>query len=128
MSKTASNVKMTQKEIQEYQEAFSFFDTDRDGYINTTEVGKVMRSVGLYPTEAELQQITKSNRNKIDFNEFLNYASKNIVENKVNEQQMREAFKMVSFFFVNFNCFRQLFYCFFNSTSSLIYMEMVWLI
>lgn len=98
MSKTASNVKMTQKEIQEYQEAFSFFDTDRDGYINTTEVGKVMRSVGLYPTEAELQQITKSNRNKIDFNEFLNYASKNIVENKVNEQQMREAFKMVSFF------------------------------
>lgn len=98
MSKTASNVKMTQKEIQEYQEAFSFFDTDHDGFINTTEVGKVMRSLGLYPTEGELQQITKSNRNKIDFNEFLNYASKNMVDNKVNEQQMREAFKMVIYF------------------------------
>ena len=54
----------------------------------------MMRSVGLYPSEAELQQITKSTRNKVDFNEFLNLASKNIVDNKINEQQMREAFKM----------------------------------
>jgi calmodulin len=95
MSKTStSSVKMTQKEIQEYQEAFSFFDSDQDGFITIQDVGKVMRSVGLYPSEAELQQIAKSTRNKVDFNEFLNLASKNIVDNKINEQQMREAFKM----------------------------------
>lgn len=95
MNKSSSNsVKMSQKEIQEYQEAFSFFDADHDGFITIQEVGKVMRSVGLYPSEAELQQISKSARNKVDFNEFLNLASKNIVDNKINEQQMREAFKM----------------------------------
>jgi len=59
-----------------------------------TDVGKVMRAVGLYPSEAELFQITKSSRNKIDFNEFLNIASKNVTDNKLTEQQMRESFKM----------------------------------
>ena len=53
-----------------------------------------MRSVGLYPSEAELLQITKSSRNKIDFNEFLNIASKNVIDNKLTEPQMRESFKM----------------------------------
>ena len=32
---------------------------------------------------------------KVDFNEFLEFASKNIIDNKINENQMREAFKMV---------------------------------
>ena len=90
------NIKLTQREIQEYQEAFGFYDADHDGFITIQEVGKVMRSVGLYPSEAELQTINKSNRNKVDFNEFMEFASKNIVDNKVNENQMREAFKMVS--------------------------------
>jgi len=90
------SIKLSQREIQEYQEAFGFYDADRDGYITIQEVGKVMRSVGLYPSEAELQAISKSNRNKVDFNEFLEFASKNIVDNKVNETQMREAFKMAS--------------------------------
>lgn len=53
-----------------------------------------MRSVGLYPSEAELLQIAKSSRNKIDFNEFLNIASKNQTDNKLSEQQMRESFKI----------------------------------
>ena len=94
MSKSNSNVKLSQKEIQDYQEAFNFFDSDKDGFITIQEVGKVMRSIGLYPSEEELAQISKSTRSKVDFNEFLNLASKNIVENKINEQQMREAFKV----------------------------------
>ena len=95
MSRSSGNIKLSQKDIQEYQEAFGFFDADRDGYITIQEVGKVMRSVGLFPSEAELQQINKLNRNKVDFNEFLDFATRNIVDNKINENQMREAFKMV---------------------------------
>lgn len=94
MSKSNSSVKLSQKEIQDYQEAFNFFDSDKDGYITLKEVGSVMRSIGLYPSEEELIQISKSTRTKVDFNEFLNLASTNIVENKINEQQMREAFKV----------------------------------
>ncbi|RNA29623.1 calmodulin [Brachionus plicatilis] len=94
MSKSASNVKLSQKEIQDYQEAFSFFDDDKDGLISIQEVGKVMRSIGLYPSEHELLEISKITRSKVNFNEFLNLASRNIVDNKINEQQMQEAFRM----------------------------------
>jgi calmodulin len=87
--------KLSQAELEEYQEAFAYFDTDHDGLIAINEIGKVMRAIGLYPSEAELSQIVKtSTRNKIDFREFLAYASKNNVDNKLNETQMREAFKV----------------------------------
>ena len=63
--------------MQEYQEAFRYYDTDHDGFIGVAEVGKVMRAIGLYPSEAELAQFAKTaSRNKIDFNEFLAHASK----------------------------------------------------
>ena len=98
--------KLSSKEMQEYQEAFRYYDTDHDGFIGAAEVGKVMRAIGLYPSEAELAQFAKtaSSRNKIDFNEFLAHASRNHVDNKLNETQMREAFKMFDNFgngFVN---------------------------
>lgn len=89
-----SSFKLSQKELQEYQEAFSFFDKDRDGYVNTKEVGQIMRSVGLYPSEAELEELKRTGRNKFDFNEFINIAAKNMSDNKVNANQMREAFRI----------------------------------
>ena len=55
-----ANFKLSPKELQEYQEAFGFFDKDRDGYVTIKEVGQIMRSVGLYPSEAELEEIKKS--------------------------------------------------------------------
>ena len=66
-----SNFKLSQKELQEYQEAFSFYDTDRDGFVSVKEIGQIMRSVGLYPSEAELEELKKGGRNKFDFNEFV---------------------------------------------------------
>ena len=79
-----SNFKLSQKELQEYQEAFSFYDTDRDGFVSVKEIGQIMRSVGLYPSEAELEELKKGGRNKFDFNEFINIASRNMTDNKVN--------------------------------------------
>lgn len=89
-----NNVKLSPQELHEYQEAFGFYDRDRDGLISISEVGQIMRAVGLYPSEAELQEIAKSGRNKFNFNEFLNLASKNIIDNKISETKMREAFKV----------------------------------
>ena len=39
----------------EFQETFNLFDKDRDGTITVTELSTVMRSLGKYPTEEELQ-------------------------------------------------------------------------
>jgi Ca2+-binding EF-hand superfamily protein len=89
-----SELKLSPKELQEYQEAFDFFDTHKQGCVQAADVGKVMRAVGLNPSETELEAIMRSAKTKIDFNEFLHLASKNVIENRVNEQQIREAFKM----------------------------------
>ena len=43
--------------LSEYKEAFSLFDRDGDGYITTSELGIVMRSLGQNPTEAELNDM-----------------------------------------------------------------------
>jgi Ca2+-binding EF-hand superfamily protein len=47
-------------DLYEYQEAFAYFDRDRDGRINGEEFGRVLRAVGHAPTEAELAAMRKA--------------------------------------------------------------------
>ena len=46
--------KLTEKQVEEFQEAFTVFDKERVGNITTKELGMVMRSLEQNPTEAEL--------------------------------------------------------------------------
>lgn len=41
----------------EIKEAFQVFDKDGSGFINSRELGMVMRSLGQNPTEAELMEM-----------------------------------------------------------------------
>ena len=41
----------------ELQEAFRLFDQDGDGIVSSKDIGCVMRSLGMAPTEAELQEM-----------------------------------------------------------------------
>jgi len=41
----------------EVREAFELFDKDHSGYINSKELGMVMRSLGQNPTEQELMDM-----------------------------------------------------------------------
>lgn len=45
---------MSEEQINEYKEAFTLFDKDNDGTISKDELGTVMRSLGLNPTELEI--------------------------------------------------------------------------
>ena len=49
------NVNISEDEMKEYREIFSFFDYDGGGTITTVELGQVMRRFGWNPTEGDLQ-------------------------------------------------------------------------
>ena len=46
---------LSARDIREYYDAFSEFDKDRNGSINTSELGNVFRSLGENPTSMELE-------------------------------------------------------------------------
>ena len=50
----ANTLGLTEKQVCEVKEAFAFFDRDADGVISTNELGKLMRSLGKMPSEAEV--------------------------------------------------------------------------
>lgn len=43
--------------VVEYQEAFNLYDKDKDGIIATQKLGRVLRAMGLNPTELEIQEM-----------------------------------------------------------------------
>ena len=67
---------LTELQIAEYKEAFQIFDKHGEGVISSKELGTIMRSLGLNPTDEDLKEIIDSfdndkNNNLIDFNSFL---------------------------------------------------------
>ena len=46
---------LTESQIGEIQKCFSAVDTDSDGIVRTSDLGKLMRLLGQNPTDAELQ-------------------------------------------------------------------------
>ena len=49
--------RLSKEQIAELKEAFNEFDVDGGGTINTKELGYLMRSLGMNPTETELLDI-----------------------------------------------------------------------
>ncbi|PIK39617.1 putative myosin-2 essential light chain-like isoform X2 [Apostichopus japonicus] len=46
--------------IKQFRDAFSLFDKKGDSKVDITQVGDIIRALGLNPTEAELKRITQS--------------------------------------------------------------------
>ena len=55
----------TEEQIAEFKEAFSLFDRDGDGTIDSDELGTVMRSLGHQPTEEEVEDMIREVRQKL---------------------------------------------------------------
>ena len=49
--------KLGPEQYNEFREAFSVFDKNGDGSIGVKELGTVMKSLGLNPTDEELKQV-----------------------------------------------------------------------
>ena len=73
---------LTPEQIAEFKEAFTIFDTDGDNTISTKELGRVMRSLGQSPSDAELRELIAEydfdGNGTLDFPEFLELMAKKI--------------------------------------------------
>jgi len=89
---------LTELQIAEYKEAFQIFDKHGEGVISSKELGTIMRSLGLNPSDEDLKEIIDSfdndkNNNLIDFNSFLIIMAKR--KNDIDkEEDLLDAFRV----------------------------------
>jgi len=82
--------KLGPEQIAEFREAFSVFDKNGDGSIGTKELGTVMKTLGLNPTDEELQQmvaeVDTDGNGEIDFDEFCAMMVKKMEDDNSDEE------------------------------------------
>ncbi|XP_049852194.1 calmodulin-A-like [Schistocerca gregaria] len=84
--------------IAEYKEAFSYFDSDSDGWISSKELGLAMRSLGHCVTEKELNDMVNefgaAHDEKIEFTHFLLLIKRQIENKDSLEETIRKSVKI----------------------------------
>ncbi|KAK3376515.1 hypothetical protein B0T24DRAFT_550213 [Lasiosphaeria ovina] len=84
-------------QVAQFKEVFDIFDKDGTGDITADELGKVMKELGLNPSDSELQDIVnEADLNKdgvICFDEFLSLMSQTVKETDT-EQELLNAFRV----------------------------------
>jgi len=83
--------------VQELGEAFFLFDYDKDNKITSKEVGAVVRSVGLNPTEADLKEMVREvdgKGGKIDVNGLSQILVKRLKNQTTSPDELRDAFQV----------------------------------
>ena len=87
----------SEQQIEEFKEAFSFFDKDGDGKITFTELKTVMLSLGLLPSVEEVIEMIKEmdtdGNGVIDFTEFLTIMNRKTLFWD-GDEDIREAFRI----------------------------------
>eukprot|EP00928_Gymnodinium_smaydae_P064540 TRINITY_DN4783_c1_g1_i1.p1 TRINITY_DN4783_c1_g1~~TRINITY_DN4783_c1_g1_i1.p1 ORF type:complete len:343 (+),score=118.54 TRINITY_DN4783_c1_g1_i1:192-1220(+) len=73
--KGSGTSKLSVEDINDFKDMFDIFDEDRSGSVNAAEVGNIIRSLGLFPTNKEvlgmLGEVDTDGGGTLDFQEFL---------------------------------------------------------
>ena len=88
---------LTEEELKEFKEIFDLVDEDGSGEITKEELGRLMVTLGLKPTEQQLDEMMKEvdadGSGDIDFNEFVSVMSKKVKADYTPEQ-LKAAFRV----------------------------------
>ena len=86
---------LTAEQEQELKEAFNLFDKDGDGTISAKELVVVMRSIGIQPSEEDVQammnEIVPDNDGEIEYPGFVELLAKMLSET-ADKDELQEAF------------------------------------
>ena len=76
--------------ILEMKEAFQLYDKSGDGFLDSKEMGELMRSLGRNPTEEEIYNIMAEvdvdHNGKLDFEEFVVLMNEKLTEDPIEMQ------------------------------------------
>jgi len=88
---------ISEDKILQFKKAFSSFDKNNSGTIKSKSLGNVLRTLGMNPTEAELQdminEVDKDGTGLLMFPNFLYMMAKKENDEEA-EEEIREAFKV----------------------------------
>ena len=59
MSKNQRHEQLNEVQVAEIREIFTLFDKNSDGYVNTSELGNVIRALYMNPTQAEVKEMER---------------------------------------------------------------------
>jgi calmodulin len=87
-------VTLSQEKIEEFKEAFTLVDSDGDGIILSSEIGRVFRMLGQNPTQAELaDMLSEIDNETIEFPEVCTLLARKQKETDA-EEEFKEAFRV----------------------------------
>ena len=88
---------LSDEQIEEFREAFSVFDPENKGYIQSKELGNLLRNLGIYITNEEkneyIEKYVHDIEKNISFHDFLKIVFERISDTKV-EDELLEAFSL----------------------------------
>ncbi len=100
MAKTGQKYEaLTEVQIAEIREIFTLFDKNSDGYVNTAELGTIVRGLNLNPSDAEVNEMVKevdpSSVGQFDQNSLISLIAKRPKQQETLEE-MIEALKQIA--------------------------------
>ena len=88
---------LTPEQVKEYCFLFQFLDTDKDDHINTSELGTLVRALGFYPSNHEVQNMIQlvdaDNSGLVSIEDFLQLMANHVTKTDT-EEDVRDAFRV----------------------------------
>jgi len=91
---------LTPEQIEQFRKYFNMFDKEKKGFIHTSQVGQILRTMGQAFEERDLKQLIKEfdsdGSGEIEFTEFSALIARFVLEEDTGalEEELREAFRL----------------------------------
>jgi len=92
---------LSQDQIDQFRKYFNMFDKEKKGFIHTSKVGQILRTMGQAFEERDLKQLIKEfdadGSGEIEFEEFAELVARFVLQEEDTsglEEELREAFRL----------------------------------
>jgi len=91
---------LSPEQIEQFRKYFNMFDKEKKGFIHTSQVGQILRTMGQAFEDRDLKQLIKEfdsdGSGQIEFEEFAALVARFVVEEDSTgmEEELREAFRL----------------------------------